>query len=128
MSGNPILVIEDDEGIRESMRDLLELEGYEVLTAENGAIGLRMMESIDAPCMILLDMMMPVMDGWQFLKALHDGTDPQRARIPVTVVSAAVDIDDVKSRFGCEVMTKPVNIDCLLDAARKVCSCPQAML
>jgi DNA-binding response OmpR family regulator len=123
MSCNPILVIEDDVGIRESMRDLLQLEGYDVLTAENGEIGLRMIEDVESLCMIVLDLMMPVMDGWQFLHALHDGTDPERACIPVTVVSAAVDVADVGSRFGCEVMTKPVDIDRLLDTARRVCRC-----
>jgi CheY-like chemotaxis protein len=123
MNCHSILVVEDDEGIRESMRDLLELEGYEVQTAENGEIGLRMIEDLESPCVILLDLMMPVMDGWQFLQALRDGADPERARIPVIVVSAAADVADVKSRFGCDVMSKPVDVDRLLDTTRRVCSC-----
>jgi CheY-like chemotaxis protein len=122
MRGNSILVIEDDEGIRESMRDLLELEGYDVMTAENGEIGLRMLDAA-TPCLIVLDMMMPVMDGWQVLTALRNGCDAGRARIPVTVVSAAVDIQDLKSRFDCDVMGKPVDIDALLDAAKRACHC-----
>jgi CheY-like chemotaxis protein len=81
-----ILVVEDNAEIRESMRDVLEIEGYKVVTADNGKAALEALEECGVPCLILLDLMMPVMSGGEFLGALR--RDAARAAIPVVIVSA----------------------------------------
>ncbi len=58
-----ILVVEDDAGIREALRMILELEGYNIREASNGKEGLEVLKSMPRPCLILLDLMMPIMDG-----------------------------------------------------------------
>lgn len=122
MNRRHILVIEDDEGIRETLKDVLELDGYEVSTAANGLEALSLLERGDPPpCLIFLDLMMPVMNGWEFLEAIRNRTG-READIPVVVVSAAADVADAGGRFGCRVMKKPPDIDHLLDTARRYCA------
>jgi CheY-like chemotaxis protein len=82
-----VLVIEDEPDIREAIADALASEGYEVSQARDGAEGLREAHA-HRPDLILLDLMMPVMNGWQF-RAAQRG-DPEIALVPVVVVSAAV--------------------------------------
>ena len=117
-----ILVVDDDAGIRESIRDLLELEGYTVQTAEHGRQGLVVLQR-ERPCMIVLDLMMPVMDGRQFLQALHGSGDPAASGIPVTVVTALDQARELAQRYHCEVMSKPIDPDELLEAVRRHCDC-----
>lgn len=123
MSCQRILIVEDDPGIRESMRELLEIEGYAVETAVDGADGLHKIRNLHCPCLILLDLMMPVMDGWQFLEAIN-ASDDRLGSIPVAVVSAAADLSEVKRRYGCDVITKPVDIGRLLGIAEQFCGAP----
>lgn len=66
-----ILIVEDDDNIRELLRLYLEREGYEILEAENGAVGMTRWKA-DQPDLILLDMMMPVMDGWQVCREIRE--------------------------------------------------------
>ncbi len=65
-----ILVVEDDKDLRDSLCEALELEGYAAVSAENGQAALRHLATGAQPCMILLDLMMPVMDGWTFRQEL----------------------------------------------------------
>jgi len=95
MANHHIVVIEDDEDLRETLRELLEMEGFQVSTACNGLEGLRLIERSSRPCLILLDLMMPVMDGWEFLDTLRQNA-AQLAQAPVAVVSAAADLSDVE--------------------------------
>src|SRR5262245_15369306 len=81
-----VLVIEDDADTREAVSDFLEREGFEVEAVENGHLALESLRSRDAPRFILLDMMMPVMDGWSFRR--QQRADPQLSSIPVIVVTA----------------------------------------
>jgi CheY-like chemotaxis protein len=81
-----ILVVDDDPGIVQLLKDLLDLEGYAVDTANNGAVALVQVER-RRPDLVLLDLMMPVMDGWQFLRACREQRD--LADLPVVVLSAA---------------------------------------
>jgi CheY-like chemotaxis protein len=80
-----ILVIDDDDSIKEALEDLLTNEGYVVVTASNGNEGLSRMREVK-PHLILLDMRMPVMDGWEFKK--EKDADPKFDSIPVLVFSA----------------------------------------
>src|SRR6266496_6722379 len=81
-----ILLVEDDRSIRDVLRAILEEEGYAVTTAENGRRALEHLRSGGAPDLIVLDLRMPIMDGWQF-RAMQKA-DPVLATIPVLAVSA----------------------------------------
>jgi CheY-like chemotaxis protein len=113
-------VVDDDVRLLASLKALLEFEGYEVATAEHGREGLELLER-ERPSMILLDLMMPVMDGRQFLQALQQRqqAEPALAGIPVTVVSALDQARDLAVRYRCEVMRKPVDPEELLERVRR---------
>jgi CheY-like chemotaxis protein len=85
MAAGTVLVVDDDEAIRETVNDVLTDEGYDVLLAENGEQALRLLKERH-PSVVLLDLMMPVMSGWEVLEALEDRED--LAHIPIVVVSA----------------------------------------
>ncbi|WP_194714733.1 response regulator transcription factor [Noviherbaspirillum soli] len=116
-----IVVIEDDTDLRETMKDLLEMEGFRVFTASNGREGLRQIEQNGQPCLILLDLMMPVMNGWEFLETLRRKHTAPLAQTPVAVVSAAADIADVERDYGCSVLKKPVSLESLFALAHAHC-------
>ena len=80
-----VLVVEDDKDVREMLDLLLTTSGYETMTAENGAIALQKMRE-RRPCVVLLDLMMPVMNGWRFRE--QQLADPTLAPVPVVCVSA----------------------------------------
>ncbi|WP_162823879.1 response regulator [Lysobacter sp. TY2-98] len=118
--GKAILIVEDNPDIRDTFRTLFELEGFDVQLAANGEDALASLaRSDEAPCLILLDLSMPVMDGWEFLDVLR--SREQGAEIPVTVLSANVDANvsrDLRTRYGCRVLPKPASVDTLLDVVR----------
>ena len=111
-----ILIVEDDEAIREGLRLLLEDEGYFVECACNGREALAMLERMPPPCVVLLDLMMPVMDGYEFLRVTQ-ASEPWRT-LPITVVSAAPDTSRIKAR---RVFRKPVPLGSLLRAVDEDC-------
>src|SRR5512147_1632573 len=82
----PVLIVEDDADLREMMAQLLSLEGFQTATVANGREALEYLHRSDSPEVILLDLMMPVMDGWEFRR--HQQADPALARVPVIVLSA----------------------------------------
>lgn len=116
-----ILLIEDEPDLRETLKELLELVGFTVETAANGREGLHKLDSAGRPCLIMLDLMMPVMNGWQFLETLKNDPLHDRAGIPVVVVSAALDMEDIQAQYGCQSLSKPVDIDKLLGMAHAHC-------
>src|SRR5947207_15447872 len=81
-----ILIVEDDFDIREALTQILEDEGFQVRCASNGREALEVATSGPAPRLILLDLMMPVMNGWQF--RAEQLKDPRLAEVPVLVISA----------------------------------------
>src|SRR6185436_19724926 len=88
----PVLVVEDDEGLRDMMAQLLTLEGFQTATVANGQEALAYLHTSSRPEVILLDLMMPVMDGWEFRR--HQQADPDLAGVPVIVLSA---LDQVRA-------------------------------
>ena len=108
-----ILVVEDDHDIRVSVRSLLEDEGYEVLSVTNGVAALSTLEHLDElPGLIILDLMLPVMDGWQLAERLRQ--KPRLAAIPIVIMSA---YDDPPAPVGARAFVKkPVDLDALLRA------------
>ena len=99
-----VLVVDDDEGIREMVEIALSDEGYEVMTAPHGAAALDLLQE-RPPSLILLDMRMPVMDGWQFAQAYHQRPGPHA---PIIVVTAAREASDRAAQIGADgVLAKP---------------------
>lgn len=113
-----ILVVDDDADIREILAEILESEGYPVAQARNGQEALDYLRQADPPCLILLDLMMPVMDGWAFLDA-HDA-DPELARIPVVVCSASVNLRG-QAPVAREFLPKPVSAERLFSTIDRLC-------
>ena len=111
-----VLVIEDEELIRESLQLALESEGYKVQTAQNGAEGLDLLKKQKSPCVILLDLMMPVMNGWQFLDEVSKRNDT--SEIPIVVVSAFAGERPLKVKY---TLSKPLDLDDLFHAVEECC-------
>jgi CheY-like chemotaxis protein len=112
-----IVVVDDDEAIRETTKLALELRGYVVLTAANGKEALDLLGKIPPPCLILLDLMMPVMDGWGFVKALE--LDPKLESLPVVVVTAfGSRAERINAR---RVMEKPLSLTQLYATVAEFC-------
>ena len=117
MSGT-VLIVEDDSDTREMLGRFLELEGYTVETAENGKRALERLGSGVGACVILLDLMMPVMDGWQFRQ--EQIRDASLADIPVIVVSAA-GRERLEKIHANAYLSKPVDLDELLGCVTQFC-------
>jgi CheY-like chemotaxis protein len=115
-----ILVVEDDPDIAESLCDVLHGEGYEVATASNGREGLDRLREIGRPCLILLDLMMPVMSGGEFLAALRQ--EDALASIPVVIVSAWADESAHIRAQSQGFVKKPISLDALLEATHRLCA------
>ena len=116
-----IMIVEDDRDTREMLGRFLELEGFEVQTAANGQLALDALQQTE-PCVILLDLMMPVMNGWQFRE--QQARDPRFSRIPVVVVTAAGPRDDIPKITADGWLSKPVDFDRLLATIAPLCQRP----
>jgi len=108
-----ILVVDDDDAIREALTDVLSLEGYSVVTAANGEEGIRRMKETH-PDLILLDVRMPVMDGWEFKKEMD--ADAEFAATPVLVFCAFSGPPPGLNVQG--IIPKPISIKIILDSIR----------
>ncbi len=117
-----ILVVEDDCSIREALEDALAFEGYDVVCATNGQEGLEALRSGASPCIVLLDMMMPIMGGREFLDTLAG--DQALAPIPVLVLSAIADRKNTEGAVG--FIKKPADLHTVLSAIQKYCDRPAA--
>ncbi len=113
-----ILIIDDDADIRESLSEMLSDEGHRVRVAANGQEALTLLRRSPAPCMILLDLMMPIMNGWQFVS--EQAGDPVLASIPVWVITAAGDAHPPPAGVT-GVLRKPFRLDELLHVVGQHC-------
>jgi CheY-like chemotaxis protein len=113
-----VLIVEDDPDTREMLGRFLELEGYTVETAENGKRAIERLGAGVGACVILLDLMMPVMDGWQFRQ--EQIRDASLAGIPVIVVSAA-GRERLEKIHANAYLSKPVDLDELLGCVTQFC-------
>jgi CheY-like chemotaxis protein len=109
MQRRSVLIIEDDHGIRDALRMCLEFEGYKVFAAENGKEGLELLRKISPPGLILLDLLMPVMDGWEFMERVKQ--EISLSSIPIAIVTAYA--DRAHGIQGKEIVRKPVDFDAL---------------
>jgi CheY-like chemotaxis protein len=112
MPERPILIIDDDPAIRATVAEILMSEGYSVATASNGADGLTSLDRLD-PVLVLLDMRMPILDGWGFARALH----ARGIQVPILVMTAAQDARRWAREIDAEgFVAKPFELLDLLDA------------
>ena len=115
---HPILVVEDDPEILSVVSEILEAEGYRVARAKNGAEGLRAVEQ-SRPKLVLLDMRMPIMDGWGFASAIRE----KGLALPILVMTAAQDARRWASEIGAQgFIAKPFDLLDLLDAVARACA------
>ena len=113
-----ILVVEDDDDIRNAIVDLLETEGYSTESAVNGKDALEKLQIIPKPCLVLLDMMMPIMNGREFLDTVMK--DSHLAPIPVLIVSAVADKTNTEGSVG--FLKKPIDIEVVLKVVAQYCN------
>lgn len=121
MAMQHILIVDDEADLRDTLKDLLELLGFSVITAANGREALKLMQESGIPCLILLDLMMPVMNGWEFLAALKIKYADGFSALPIVVISAAIDVADVQQQYGIRAMKKPLDIKRLNTLASEYC-------
>lgn len=121
MEHNKILVVEDDKPISDTIKLVLEMEGFVVETFANGQLALDRLKRDAESCLIFLDLLMPVMNGWEFMKEF--------AKLPVTIVPIPVYLLSVvkekpgeTAEMGCRAfIKKPVSIDVILKIANDHC-------
>jgi CheY-like chemotaxis protein len=113
------MIVEDDRDTREMLGRFLELEGFDVQSAANGDLALQALQGDHKPCVILLDLMMPVMNGWQFREAQQQ--DPGLASIPVVVITAAGPRQEIPPISADGWLSKPVDFDRLLATIVPLC-------
>ena len=112
-----IFVIEDDPGISFVLSELLEGEGFEVQVAENGVVALELLQKHGVPSLILLDMIMPKMNGWEFAKEFTEKYDHL---CPIIVMTAAADAKQrAKDINAVDLIEKPFDFDQFLATIKK---------
>lgn len=117
MADDTILIVEDDLDIRNTIQDALEIEGYNVLTASNGKEALEILEKSEKPCLILMDLMMPVMGGRECIDILKK--DIRLASIPIFVISSIADKQNTIGAVG--FIKKPADLNILLKMVQQYC-------
>lgn len=116
----PVLIVDDDTAIREALRSLLEGEGFWVEEAENGQAALERLRKGHPPAVVLLDLMMPVMNGGQFLRAVKH--DPRTVAIPVVVMTAWRGGRSGLTGVAPDgYLSKPLDVPALLSTVRGFC-------
>ena len=115
--GKTILIVEDDAGTREALSMILTAQGFAVVGAANGQEALGLLRGDVRPDLILLDLMMPIMDGWQFRR--EQKQDPEIADIPLVVITATgkrqVLID------AADLVMKPLDLNRLFETIERYC-------
>jgi len=115
-----IFIVDDDEALLELLGGLLESEGYEVETARNGKEAMEKLATMAPPGLILLDLKMPVMDGWQFLAARP--AEPPALRVPIVLLSGLAFIPNTPG--VTDFLSKPIDPSRLLACVRRFCGEP----
>jgi CheY-like chemotaxis protein len=115
----PILVVEDDRAIREALRNILQIEGYEVEVAVNGREALDRLLAGPAPAMLIVDLYMPVLSGWELCREL--GREPRLAHLPVVIISASDEVPGPLPLPQVCRLPKPIRFDRLLAEVERVC-------
>jgi CheY-like chemotaxis protein len=114
----PVLVVEDDLDLRESICSVLKDAGYNSWPAENGEVALARART-ERPCIILLDLMMPIMNGWEFRS--EQLRDPKLSSIPVVIMTADGRGADKARNLHADYLRKPIHLDALLELVHDYC-------
>jgi CheY-like chemotaxis protein len=132
---SPVLVVEDHAGTRNAMRRMLESSGYVVCTAEDGLAALECLD-VCRPRLILLDLVMPIMDGFGFAQELRGHVDPAVARLPILLITGTASTHPVPPRMSTDsaqrltgavgVLRKPFEFQQLIDAVRQHSESPSS--
>jgi two-component system chemotaxis response regulator CheY len=116
LNAGPILVVDDDPSILDVVSELLDMEGYQVTTAANGAEALKGLEET-TPALVLLDMRMPVLDGWGFAREVK----ARGLQLPILVMTAAQNARAWAEEIGAQgYVSKPFEVPALLDAVERL--------
>jgi CheY-like chemotaxis protein len=117
-----VMVVDDDTDLRETLMEVLQDNEFRVVGAANGQEALDLIHSAaQRPCVILLDLMMPIMDGKAFYSALRN--EPELSQIPVIVLSAHANVEAVLADVAVEAkLSKPVDIEPLLALVKRHCA------
>jgi CheY-like chemotaxis protein len=110
-----VLIVDDEQDIRDSIAEFLQDEGYAVVTAANGQDALERLADDELPCVVILDLMMPVLDGNAMYERMQ--RDPRLAKLPVIVSTS----DPSRAPAGVLIMKKPINLNRLLSTVRQHC-------
>jgi CheY-like chemotaxis protein len=110
----PLLIVEDEVAIRETLTEIVAKDGREIVTATDGQEALERLTEVPRPCLILLDLMMPRMNGWEFLQ--RKSADPLIADIPTIVLSGSGRPAGAKHQLA-----KPVDVERLLVLVDQYC-------
>lgn len=124
MTAPRILIVDDDEAIRSSLSELLQMYDYQVLEAAEGDQALRLLTQLspgELPCLVILDMMMPVMDGATFLATMEREYKNLLSQLKIVITSANAHSINVGSTSIMARVKKPFDIDVILDIAEKAC-------
>jgi CheY-like chemotaxis protein len=121
MEGQPqVLIVEDDPDLREALAATLGEEGFSLERASNGLEAIELLRKGLRPRLILLDLTMPIVSGWEF--RLFQQRDPELAAIPVILITAGIyKRDELEWIRPAEVLTKPLDFDRLITLLRKHC-------
>jgi CheY-like chemotaxis protein len=110
-----VLIVDDDEAIRETLQLALQDDNFSTIAAADGQAALAWLKQNRPPRLILLDLMMPVVDGWQVIERLRE--DERLARVPVVVITAFT--RDLGSAARLPVLRKPIQLRDLLNVAKR---------
>lgn len=114
-----VLIVEDEDDVREFMELLLSTAGYETMSARDGHEALQLMRG-RRPCVVLLDLHMPRMSGWEFRE--RQLQDPHIASVPVVCITAYFDPREVSRKLGVRCLGKPTDFPAVLHEVRTACS------
>ena len=116
---NKILLIEDDVDIQDNLKAFLEMENFEVASVSNGKQALELIQKEGKPSLILLDLMMPVMNGYEMLAEMKKRDFFQKNPVPIILLSAATDIEETAHAQLVKFIRKPISLDQLLLTIRE---------
>ena len=122
-----LMIVDDDDDLRDALADVMTAQGYEVAAFADARAALAALEAGATPFLILLDLMMPGMSGWEFRAAQLES--PALALIPVVVVTAAGNLSDgARALSSVEVLHKPFTLETLLPVVARYAAAPRAPL
>lgn len=113
-----VLVVDDCRDLRETVGAIMRYHGFEVALAEHGQAALDLLARGPEPGLIVLDLLMPVMDGWAFLEACRERPERLRRIVVASSLAGSSELALVRRSYGCRTMGKPFDIEALIRMAQ----------